>query len=629
MVYFGYKKDLMNRIPISISTICLSLILSLVFLNTQVLAGENEESCDRYVTLVNPVRGRSLWIDSSLKPIDSQYEATLKNNLKATWLVQYDVLEDEELKNRLKEFNDGQEIGVFLEVSELQSNKSKVIYPPFTPWFSPKAVFLSGYKQSERRRLIDTLFEKFKQTFNYYPKSVGAWWIDSYSLNYIKDKYDIRAALIVADQLTTDNYGVWGQWWSVPYYPSKANILTPASSIKNKQDVVVVQWALRDPLLAYGSGKEFSNYSLQANDYVSQGKDTSYFNEIASSYLSCQNQLSQITVGLETGIESISFISEYNNQLLALKNTPNLSAVTMSEFAEKFANKFPEFPKSTSLSYKGSSWIMDTQSRKNEKLNDFVSYDQKLSFSDYFVADKEDFLNRIMPLKRANEKVVWFPMFIQRKALLILIFLVFGIIFYIKKDIKLFIIGSLFSFAAFGLILRSFYQFGWQVFFGPKVSYLILVQAMVVIISFLIVFLVKKRFKINLWLLPLVFGIDFLIQGIRGTYMSGRYFIGFALDDLRFLGLSFSKGFQLNFVNQDLPAYQALALLKFDFNMIWNNLIVSLFIYPLIHIIFALVLGTVLMKAPEKVWKLVFAILIILVSLHLTSLLNADPRLVL
>ena len=133
MVYFGYKKDLMNRIPISISTICLSLILSLVFLNTQVLAGENEESCDRYVTLVNPVRGRSLWIDSSLKPIDSQYEATLKNNLKATWLVQYDVLEDEELKNRLKEFNDGQEIGVFLEVSELQSNKSKVIYPPFEP----------------------------------------------------------------------------------------------------------------------------------------------------------------------------------------------------------------------------------------------------------------------------------------------------------------------------------------------------------------------------------------------------------------------------------------------------------------------------------------------------------------
>src|SRR3989338_9058269 len=280
------------------------LIIFIPFI-TPVFAQEIQ--CDnRHLTLVSSVRSRDLWIDKTADPLKNQYELIRKHNFSSTWLLQYDVLLDKELLYEIRKFNDNQEKGVFLEISQNFVEQSRVIYPHAVPWFSPHAVFLSGYSQSERRNLIDRLFKKFKEEFGFYPKSVGAWWIDTFSLNYMKEKYNIKTAMIVADQKTTDNYGIWGPWWGIPYYPSKANILTPASNLKNKHDVVVIQWAQRDPVLAYGEGAKYSNYSLQANDYIRQGKKTDYFQQLIKTYLDCQNPLGQITVGLETGIESVS-----------------------------------------------------------------------------------------------------------------------------------------------------------------------------------------------------------------------------------------------------------------------------------------------------------------------------------
>ena len=66
--------------------------------------------CDnRYLTLVNPVRGRGLWFDQSLDPIDSQYSLVSKYKLPATWLLQYDVLKDQELMEKIQSMNESQE----------------------------------------------------------------------------------------------------------------------------------------------------------------------------------------------------------------------------------------------------------------------------------------------------------------------------------------------------------------------------------------------------------------------------------------------------------------------------------------------------------------------------------------
>jgi len=606
--------------------IILFLYVSVLVYVPKVFAESTAECGNRYLTLVNPIRSRNLWSDKSLKPIQDQYKLVKENGLAATWLVQYEVLSDQELIKEIKNFDQRQEVGVFLEVSKIFGDDSRVIYPYDAEWYKPKAIFLSGYSQSERRRLIDNLFEKFRSEFNYYPKSVGAWWIDSYSLNYLKEKYNIKAAMIVADQRITDNYGVWGQWWGIPYYPSKANILTPASNLKNKQDVAIIQWAQRDPILAYGSD---SSFSLQANDYTLLGQNTDYFKKLVNLYLDCENQLGQVTVGLETGMESTRFLPEYENQLKALAQIGNLKDVTMNEFADRFSKVYPTFPKKATLSYGDSVWELTTGSRLNNKLGDLVKYDQDRSFKDYFLADKSNFLDRQLVSELAGKvKESYFPWFIV--ASLVLLFFS-----YRKKILKVWVASSLISIAAFGLILRSDYQYGWVVYYGAVVPKIVPVQVAIVVSSFAFIWLLTGLSRLKylgnrnfLMLLVLSFGLDELLNILRVSLIEGRYYFGFMLDSLRFIGITFSKPFEFIFVNKDFPAYQAVALLKFDFTKIWDNLAFTFILYPLAHILVAILLGIFIYRFPIKMRIIIFCLLGILLALYINDILRADPRII-
>ena len=536
------------------------IFVSFLFLNTFSALAQEINCNDRYSTIVNPIRSRNLWIDKSLEPLRDQYELVNKYNFPATWLIQFDVLKDKEVLDEIRKFDVNQEMSVLLEVSEKLSEQARVVYPHGTYWYNPKAVFLSGYPQSDRIKIIDKLFDDFKKEFGYYPKSVGAWWIDSYALKYMRNKYGITTAMIVADQKTTDNYGVWGQWWGVPYYPAKDNILTPANNLENKENIVVIQWAQRDPSLAYGEGPIYSNYSLQANDYIRQGKDTEYFADLVNVYLDCKNPLGQITIGLETGIESVGYIDEYDNQLKYLSQIQDLKAVTMNQFAEDFSRVFPQFPEQFLL---GSNWDLKNDMRINEKLGDKIKYQQNIAFKDYFTADKNDFLDR--NLENLNQKnLTYFPWFM---------FLIFvaGFVFRFKKLFNLWVIGTLFLAASFGLVLKSNYQMGWEVFYGPVIPYLMVVQIIIIMVSYTIIWFLHRK---------------------------------------------------------DFSSVISASLLRFDFSKIWDNLYLSLIAYPLIHIIFVILFGYLIHRLPVKFRKLILAILTLFTMLFLIDIFQADPRLV-
>src|SRR3990167_3199753 len=63
-----------------------------------------------FITIVNPVRGRPMWSELSL--LKKQAQSVHDKNLVATWLVQYNVLEDEDVVKLLKSYN-GDELGIF------------------------------------------------------------------------------------------------------------------------------------------------------------------------------------------------------------------------------------------------------------------------------------------------------------------------------------------------------------------------------------------------------------------------------------------------------------------------------------------------------------------------------------
>lgn len=295
---------------------------------------------NQFINLVNPVR-ISEYNSQPGESLSEQYTQLKNRNLTATWLLTYDSIMNQEVTGSVAKMDPAQELGVYLEVTPLFAVDSQVIYNQTDSWHRSSSVFLSGYTQKDRLKLIDKIFHKFKDHFGYFPVSVGAWWIDSYSLSYIKDRYDIDTVLTVSDQLFTDGYNVWGQYWSAPFYPSKYHAGEPARVLDAKLDVVTIQWAPRDPLNGYGRD-EASLYSTQ--DYSRIGLKDDYFEKLVNLYARNNlNEFGQITLGLEGDFPADVYNGVFAKQMdvvEGLKNNSGLHVVTMSEFSKWYKQNF-------------------------------------------------------------------------------------------------------------------------------------------------------------------------------------------------------------------------------------------------------------------------------------------------
>lgn len=310
------------------------LILFLIS-TSQVFAVENNQ----FVTIINPVRISSYNPDA-VASLKAQYFEVSIRNLPATWLFTYDALDNQDLVNAAKKMNSLQEKGLFLEVSSQLAEDAGVVYRRPDSWHRANALLLIGYSPDDRRKLIDQYFKSFHQHFGFYPSATGAWWVDSNSLKYLSDKYKVKVNLGLADQHSTDGYQVWGQYWSTPYYPSDLHAGIPASDKMHKLDVVMLQWAPRDPLNGYGEGKA-SLFSTQ--DYAVQGFSNDYFEELYKLYaFKHDNQFGQIVVGLEADLSPDTYRDLYADQLdIVKKYQSSVSAVTATDFAKWYQSSFP------------------------------------------------------------------------------------------------------------------------------------------------------------------------------------------------------------------------------------------------------------------------------------------------
>lgn len=298
------------------------------------------QSESQFVTIVNPVRISKYNPTPSLS-LAAQYFVISQNDFPATWLFTFDSLSDEKLIQEALEMNNKQEMGIFLEVTPEFAQKSGVEYHERGSWHFANSVFLSGYSIEERKRLIDVVFAKFKEEFGYYPISVGSWWTDSYSMNYMKERYGILNNLGCADQFSTDGYQLWGQYWSIPFYPSKYHPAIPASSVENKLDILNFQWAARDPLQGYKD----STFSTQ--DYQTRPQqDISYFEKLVVLFTKkSNNRFGQITIGLEADFTPQTYSLEFSKQMLSIKKFQRQGKITptnMRQFGEWYRLSFPD-----------------------------------------------------------------------------------------------------------------------------------------------------------------------------------------------------------------------------------------------------------------------------------------------
>jgi len=557
------------------------LILAMMWLAGAGGVAAREE--EKYAVIVNPVRARQFWADKSLAPIENHYKAISQKQLKATWLLQDEVLADGELVELIEAFDKGQEIGIFLEITEKTAKKARVAYEINRPWYDPGVVFLSGYSRRQRKKLIDTIWEDFRGRFGNWPKAVGAWWIDSYSLEYIKQKYGVKTVLIVADQKTTDGYGVWGQWWGVPYWPAKTNMLRPARDREDWLGITTIQWAQRDLGLAYGEG-EASLFSLQANDYTKTGQDINYFKRLAGDYWQGSGGLKQITVGLEVGMESVGMEKEWEKQLDFLVEE-EAKAITMSEFGEIMNNAYQD-----KIKVRVGNWQMWEGGRENKKLGEKLIYGKQV-FSDYWVADKSSFLDRVMDSEEKEER-----RYVPYWLIVVIGWMALGTW---KKEWREGIgWGLMWTGLNYGLILRSRQELGWMVYYGPTIENLDLVQAGLVIVGGTMGIVWRKKGWLKTASALTV--INLLVWTVRVSKLDDNYYLGILVDELRFAGVWAGKG-GAGLINKDLAGYVATSLLRLPLVKLVMKKPLAAILWPLVGLAGAAVISKTARKVPEKI----------------------------
>ena len=219
------------------------------------------------VNIINFIRGCEPRQPADLlTPVKEQVRLVNKYDLSSTFLLMYDALCNPEFTDILKDANEKTELGVWFEVVQSQCEAAGVKWRgrPGFPWdYHANAGFTVAYRPEERERLADVLFEKFKEVYGHYPKSVGSWAIDAHTYEYIYNKYGVDAACTCRDQWGTDGYTFWGGYYNQAYYPSRYNMFCPAQTKDAQINVPVFRMLGSDPIYQYDMGLDVNGVAAE------------------------------------------------------------------------------------------------------------------------------------------------------------------------------------------------------------------------------------------------------------------------------------------------------------------------------------------------------------------------------
>lgn len=232
----------------------------------------------RIVNIINFIReceprSEKVTEDVLYETVVEQIKILKKYKLKGTFLLQYDSLMDERYQKLLKGLDrDMFEIGAWWEIPQPLVENSGYKWRGRYRWdWHADVGFATGYSPEERVKLVDTYMTDFKKIFGYYPKSVGSWFIDAHTLQYMSEHYGIVASCNCKDQIGTDGYTMWGGYWNQGYYPSRKNAYMPAQSEENQISVPIFRMLGSDPIHQYDKGLGGNHQSVVSLEPVYAG----------------------------------------------------------------------------------------------------------------------------------------------------------------------------------------------------------------------------------------------------------------------------------------------------------------------------------------------------------------------
>lgn len=99
--------------------------------------------------------------------------------------------------------------------------------------------FMQTLKPSEREQVVDARFVTYKSVSGSYPSGVFSFQLDTYTLNYVREKFKVNFAIgNVWDQVNIDFMSLRGGF-AAPYYASRHHNLIPART-RDEASVLVI-----------------------------------------------------------------------------------------------------------------------------------------------------------------------------------------------------------------------------------------------------------------------------------------------------------------------------------------------------------------------------------------------------
>lgn len=324
-----------------------------------------------------------------------------------TFLIQHDAMVQSEYTDLLNREKDEQmELGVWIEIGQPLVESVGIDWRGRFPWdWHVDPGFLPSYTKEQRVELIDEIFRVFKEKFGEFPRVVGSWLIDSFSMDYMAKTYDIDAFCICREQFGTDGYTLWGGYYNGAYYPSKNHMLTPAVSEQNKIDVPCFRMLGIDPADAYDEAKERNpivrSVCCTLEPVWESGANEQWVKWYFENFCECEDLgFSYTQTGQENSFDWCNFGDALKMQfdlIDRLQKDGKLQVKKFGDTGRAFKKAFPDTPATaySSMNYAGendcrSVWYSSAFYRAN-----LFSEDGKISIRDIHLFD-ENLLDRYL-----------------------------------------------------------------------------------------------------------------------------------------------------------------------------------------------------------------------------------------
>lgn len=290
-----------------------------------------------------------------LETTKQQLDLVNEMGVEATFLLQYDVIVNKDFLKVIKDrAGDNIELGLWYEVVEPLTSACGMKYESARGWkwdWFIKPGFSMSYTLKEREVLIDEAMRKFKEVFGYYPRTVGSWIIDTYTINYLNDNYDLDAICYCRDQINTDAYTLVGGYFNQLYYPSLNNMFTPAQTPALQGKTPMIRLLGSDPIHNYDNGKYASPdckrgpYTMELAYNKVSGGNPQVVDWYLKSYFKTEDLgFSYMQIGQENSFAMFDLITPLRMQIEKIQKLDGVKIEKMCDTGRAFKEKFKTTP---------------------------------------------------------------------------------------------------------------------------------------------------------------------------------------------------------------------------------------------------------------------------------------------